>query len=344
MVDPRVEATVNPPYLGIHGPNDQTTTCKIMAAPFAQDKSQLLYTDNIYASRPIIETICRARFANSQPQTSLTQRFQDLITYVKNTDTSKDQDLLGKIFQNPTMTTEEQILLKYINIMRAMIDMYYTSINTIRQAEEEYHWVPIPNVKGPEFGVATQGIVINDPLNRPADLDILNSTVKFEIDQINDQSTQATTADLGNFVDFERIQPLPDEQTTSGFGNRNKETLDKQTMIRANVTGAAEEALKNIEIIMGEFSGLGLADIIAVYTALWTIDLDALVSMLDDETFNRMYQFFPQLHCPNVVARANKGDTIRDIVTVLNQFEEKVQEIYGIMDKLLFDRLNNNSS
>ena len=116
------------------------------------------------------------------------------------------------------------------------------------------------------------------------------------------------------------------------------------TSARASTTSAAETALKTIEIIMGEFSGLGLADILAIYTALWTIDLDALVSMLDDEAFDRMYQFFPQLHCPNVVARAVSGTPVLDIITVLNQFEQKVKEIYSIMDKLLLDRLNNNIS
>ena len=71
---------------------------------------------------------------------------------------------------------------------------------------------------------------------------------------------------------------------------RNQETLDDMTNKRTSQTDAANDALRKIEIIMGEFSGFGLCDIIATYLALWTIDQQTLVNMLDDGAFNRLYQ------------------------------------------------------
>ena len=36
-------------------------------------------------------------------------------------------------------------------------------------------------------------------------------------------------------------------------------------------------------------SGFGLVDVIAVYIALWSVDLDVLISLLDDSAFERLY-------------------------------------------------------
>lgn len=343
MVDPRVELTVNPPYAG-SPTNNNTAICKIIGAPFALDKSQLLFTENIYAVRPIIETICLSRLTNASPESALSQRFQDILDYIKNTDVVKDSELLNKAVENPTQTKEDQVFVKYINIIRAMIDKLVDSINTIIEVESNYHWVPIPDKKGPEFGSATQGIIIGDDLNSDKDNKIIESIINNEIDQINSQSTQTIQPDLGNFVDFEKKQPSPDDQTTDAMGNRNQNELDDMTNKRNEKTDAANNAIREIEIIMGEFSGLGLCDIIAVYLALWIIDKDTLVGMIDNESFNRLAQF-PNLQSSAVKARKeNNGPTAgNDIVNVMKRFEQKVVEIYALMDKLMIDRISNNS-
>ena len=82
-----------------------------------------------------------------------------------------------------------------------------------------YHWVPIPNVKGPEFGSTTQGIIIGDPLNTDIDNAIVNSIVTSEVAQINSQNVQIMRPDLGNFVNFENIPLSPDDQSTNSLGD-----------------------------------------------------------------------------------------------------------------------------
>lgn len=345
MVDPRVELTVNPPYTG-SPTNNNTAICKIMGAPFATDKSQLCLVNTIYASRPIIETICRKRLNTAQPQSTLAARFQDIIKYVQNTDIVNDSKLLDEVFANPTQSSEDQVLLQYINVMRAMIDKLVEAIQTINDVEIKYHWVPIPNVKGPEFGSTTQGIILGDPLNMPTDIAIINGVVTNEISQINAQSTQVTQPDLGNFVDLQIGQPSPDTQTTNAMGDRAQNEVDDMIKMRNEKTSSANDTLRTIEIIMGEFSGLGLADIIAIYLALWTIDRDTLVGMLDTESFVRLTQF-AELQDPAVKARQannNMPTSGNDIVSVMTRFEKQVVQIYAIMDKLMLDRVNNNGS
>src|SRR5574343_620098 len=57
----------------------------------------------------------------------------------------------------------------------------------------------------------------------------------------------------------------------------------------------ASTCLRNIEIITGEVSGLGLVDILAIYTSLWSIDIKYLVGMLDNNALSRINEFFPNL-------------------------------------------------
>ena len=128
MVDPRVELTVNPPYIGSPSTSDNTATCKIIGAPFPTDKSQHQYVENVYASSPMIETICRARFSNAQDTSNLSARWQAVLNYVKNKTVEKDSDLLAQVFSNPTITPESQVFLKYINIMRSMMNVLFDSI------------------------------------------------------------------------------------------------------------------------------------------------------------------------------------------------------------------------
>lgn len=346
MVDPRVELSVNPPYTG-SSTSSNTAFCRIMGAPFAIDKSQLQYTENIYAERPIIETVCRKRLNTAQPESSLSDRFKNVMDYVKNTNFINDQVLLDKVYSNPTKSAEDQVFLQYVNIIRAMIDKLVEAITIIKDVESKYHWVPIPNTKGPEFGSTTQSIIIGDALNTTIDTDIINKIVQNEIAQINIQGTQVSQPDLGNFVDLEKLQAPTDNQTTDAVGDRSAEETTDMITKRTDKTNAANDALRTIEIIMGEFSGLGLCDILAIYLALWAIDTRTLVGMLDTESFIRLTQSGGDLQAAAVQERqANNNNPVSgyDIVTVMTNFEQKVIEIYKLMDQLLADRQNSGTT
>ncbi len=350
MVDPRVELTINPPYIGALGTDNHTVTCKIMGAPFPTDKSQHQYVENVYASSPVIETVCRQRLAVGQPAANLSARAHAITNYITNKDTTTDAELLKAVMTQATgINQENQVFLKYINIMRSMMDVLYNAINNIRDVEEaqdkgipfaRYHWIPIPNVKGPEFGSTTQGIIIGDPLNTNADLAIVDKIIQSEVSQINNQNIKNNKPDLGNFVNFETIPLSPDDQSTNSLGNINEDTLEDMVNKRTAQTDKANEALRHIEIIMGEFSGFGLCDIIAIYLALWTITKEDLVNMLDDGAFSRLAQD-PTLQSQEVVNRANKGQSANSIVTTMTKFEQQVINNYAIMDKLWEDRNQN---
>ena len=82
---------------------------------------------------------------------------------------------------------------------------------------------------------------------------------------------------------------------------------------------------------MGEFSGLGLIDIVAILTALWTIDQKYLVNMLDEYTFNRMYK---NVELRNPVVEARKSGSIINGIKVLKEFENKVKQYLDLQEFL----------
>jgi hypothetical protein len=344
MVDPRVDLTVNPPN-------------GIVCAPFAQDKSKTLYAQDIYLTRPYIETICNFRcnkFLNQTNQTAgqgaQSQRYTDLQNYIKNTTNIRSQDLLAKIAQDPTQTVEDQILLKYVNIMNSMVNILSDSIKIVQAAEAPvigHQWIPIPDTKGPEFGMITPDVYLVpgtngamlDPIilqNYQQDQDIVTLTAQIQLQNVN---TQVQTPDLGNFA-FQGIQSIPDDKATESFGSRLQENLDALTGSRTTVCSQAANALQQIEIIMGEFSGLGLCDILAIFTALWTVDEQVLVYMLDDNAFARLYTN-PNLRDSVVESRYNSQTTLGvnelDGTDVIQSFEAQVRNMYVLMDKLYND-------
>lgn len=345
MVDPRVDLTVSPPYVGSPNANDNTAMCKLVGASFPTDKSQHQYAENIYAPSPMIDTICRARLSTTQPTSTLSERWKNIMAYVQNRDDIKDPDLLAKVYQNPTQTPEDTTFLQYLNIMRSMMDILFEArFHIITDTETKYHWVPIPNKKGPEYGSTTQGIIIGDDRNTYQDASIAQKIVSEEINQITTQNQQNNRPDLGNFIDFTKITIQPSDQSTASFGDINQETLESMTNDRVAQTDAANDALQKIEIIMGEFSGLGMCDIVAVYLALWTIDKQVLVNMLDNGAFSRLYQD-STLHSEAVQARQNRnGEPTTGIIDTMKAFEQQVVHIYAIMDKLWNDRVHNSGT
>ena len=89
------------------------------------------------------------------------------------------------------------------------------------------------------------------------------------------------------------------------------------------------KALREIEIITGEISGLGLIDILAIYTALWSIDIKTLIGFLDNSSYERLIKFNPSLE-PS--ARLAYG---KSILSSLQDFEKSVKLILNIIDKLI---------
>lgn len=339
MVDPRVDITVQPP---------QSRVC----APFIANSSQSVYAGDtstgIVLIRPFIEYVCNVRFSQQADPGTIPTTLTALQNYIQSTPSLTDQNLIDQISQGIATTLEDQVFQKYFNIMRSMIDRLSDAIGQIQNTEASYHWLPIPDpVQGLEGAIGTQGILLQtvggkaqlDPLATTQERDLVTLTARIALQNPN---VVPATPDLGGYA-FASVQPLPDPNTTSGFGSQSQNSLTDLTNLRVKSTGVAADALRDIEIIMGEFTGLGLCDVIAIYASLWVIDPITLVNMIDEQAFNRMITN-PAINAPAVQARSGAGGaSTMSAQTVIANLETQILLMYQVMDRLYVDRTTFNT-
>jgi hypothetical protein len=117
--------------------------------------------------------------------------------------------------------------------------------------------------------------------------------------------------------------------------------LDNLSKVRNQDLEVANNALKTIEIIMGEWSGFGLCDIIAIMASLYTMDQDMLLGFLDDDAMGRMTQLTGVVP---IGGNSIGGGSGRPSVTdALTEFVTTVNYYYHLMDDVYNIRANNNN-
>ena len=105
-------------------------------------------------------------------------------------------------------------------------------------------------------------------------------------------------------------------------GNNDAKNLEELTQRRNKFMTKAGKALRKIEIIMGEFSGLGLCDIIAILGTLYVIPKENLLGFLDKDAFSRMQIL---LNRPE----ATQSTLPESMIALTNL----VKDFYNLMDK-----------
>lgn len=321
LVDPRIDFIILPAENRI-------------AAPFLPNKTSTKLYDNIYVQRPYIESVCRIRFDEGSKKSEQSADEKKLINNILTSKTFKNSDILRAVAaKDPAKIYEASQLIKFLNIFRSMCKKLNIALKKISEVENKYRWTPIPNKKGPEFGSSTQDIVINNDsaLNHGEEVDIVDKELQSSIDKILSKQLEKDTIDLGNFA-LSKIQVSPDGENARSYGNINDDDINKLKEKRERVCSQANDALRTIEIIMGEFSGLGFCDIIAIYSALWLVDKKYVAGMMDDDAQKRM------LNIPKFVS----ADIAPSVEISLNEFGKKVKEMYEIMQLIYKNEIENN--
>lgn len=320
--------------------NNVTPAKNRIAVPFLKSKSETKLNDNDYLKRPFIEKICRDRFnASSQTQNSGTY-ITDIINSIKNNSQINNSILIKSL--NPSSIEQIQFT-NNLNIIRSMLGKLSKAIDDVNSVlnadpnnknQPDYNWYPIPDKFGPEIGASTRELdqQIDNPHNTKKEKNLLDVQFQELIDDINNKFSQQTKVDLGGFA-FDNSSFTPDVNSSDSLGNNKNSSLQYGLKTRQEICEKANEGLKQIEIIMGEFSGLGLCDILAITTALWIVDRDVLLNLLDDTAVTRMQE-----------DKSLKVDAFtRNVPDSLQKFETKVKEIFELMDKLYQDIRSQNA-
>lgn len=324
LVDPVIDFTIN----------DAT---RLVAIPFVPTKSELFVRagDNGFVNRPIIEQIIRERFILTNQAADPGSSNQAIIDYIKNIPSIQDEALINKISGGDVyQLTEQTQFVKFLNIMRAMIDKLVQAQLSIYEAQSKYYWVPVPSISGPEGGCTVQGVFLSEKVPSdfitPRDQAIIEAKIKTTVNQINSLTADIQgVPDVGGFA-FDSFKNTFSPDTSAGLGDTSAQSLAELTNKRNFQLQKANDALRTIEIIMGEFSGLGLCDIIAVMGTLYIMPKNDLLGFLDEDAIARM----------NVSLKLNVSSP--GVQVAANSFSSTVKDFYNLMDKIYQDVSQNN--
>lgn len=328
IVDPRIDESITPKR-------------NRLAVPFLADKSETKLTDNIYLKRPYIEKVCRDRLDTTPKITTLGQRTIDIINSIKSNDFISGNAIIQKAFDPNNITANTIQFANYFNAIRSVLCKLYESVRKVSlvlaadpksNGQAHFNWTPIPNKFGPEKGSTTRDLITgqsSDPSNTPNDSQIINLLYTQGLNNISNKITTLQTADLGGFA-FDGTELTPDQNSSDSFGDQIQSPITMYQNMRKDETDDANEAIRIIEIIMGEYSGLGLLDILVISSAFWVSDIKDILGMLDDTAIDRML-VVPNLQAAEVKARKTNGANVSDS---LQNYQNKVKEIYDVCDQL----------
>ena len=320
IVDPVIDFTVN-------------HSTKLVGIPFVPNSTYLQVdkTTRGKINQPLLEQIIRKRQDLSDKSTIATGLNKTAINYVDSL-ISQDTNLLKKKKDLFNKTPQNQ-LNKFTNIIVSMIEKLVKAQDTIKEAQQEYYWLPIPSSSGPEGGCSVRPLLLPDKINpvliTVKDREAFDAKYKETFYTANiSAETKTDQADVGGYrLDALKIFDLDGAKV---LGNLAKQNFDKLSQMRNETLTEANEALKIVEIIMGEFSGLGFCDIIAILGGLYLMPLENLYGFLDNEAILRM----------NAILKIKI--TPPPLETTMSNYIEIVQYLYNLMDKIYLDISENN--
>jgi hypothetical protein len=333
---------------------------RVICQPFLKDRKATRFDEpNIHLERPGIEFVLRLRLNQHSDIDNLTQAIQALsserassvelakvsvadlrvlATALLNERNIVDLDTAKKTLSGAS-NLEIITIDSLVKMLKGLVDLLARSMEQMAEVIENMNWTPLPSENGPEGGTEIARF-IRTKVNRSK---VEQRIYRLEAKQKNAKRqvalTSQTNSDL-KYSDFALSEFQNTEKLFVGELNRAKERRDE---LEKN----GSRALQIIEHIVGEVSGFGLVDVLAIYTALWAIDINVLVGMLDDDAFQRLYDNNRDLRTDAVERRHSDGQIRNskgqpsDITTLIEEFEKQVVDILSFTDRLFELRLGN---
>lgn len=339
MVDPRID-------FSIWSNESKTSTglSKRVAVPFVPNATYLKANSTSFCERPLLEKIITERFSQFNSIVDSGTATTDIVNYVKEVKSIQTINIgdvtISQLFSNSIYKLSEQAAFaQYLSIIRAMMYKLSKAIHTIYAVQGDYYWLPVPSPLGPDNGSGARAVPLNKNVSSDLltsyDFDIAFNQAQVLMSNINATVSQANTKpDRGGFA-FNAFfnYKLPfDSSASDAQGNVSAQTQETLGSTRLKQLNDASKALQVVEMIMGEFSGFGLCDIIAIMAALYVMPKEDLLGFLDDDAIVRAENSLKQ---PLAGQRPN-------IQEALDSLTKTVKGFYQIMDQVFQDQFHNN--
>jgi hypothetical protein len=292
------------------------------------DKKDLEYESGKYAKRPGLEFIIRTKLRESNVLQSLVTAAASVLPNI-NTQAGLigvgiSEDDAARLFQEGLIDvyTVSDLFKTY----KGLVNVYYNAVKAIADIGKDIIWIPMPNEGGPESGsVVNSSFVVPSYYLDSWEIERRLSELKVKSILAKTQVNIGTNADNSSLVysDFTISE-------FSNVANTFESDLADEDSKRSSLEAQGSDALRTIEIIGGEVSGLGLIDIIAIYLSLWALDVPTLLNLIDDAAAARL-NAIPDLANGATKNRVNKPgeaaaayETLTSAVSSLLQFGDYV--------------------
>jgi len=297
------------------------------AVPFTWKQSQLQINPTITAKIPLLQKVIESRYLAANRQGEVGAYAQDIIDFVSANDEIKDDEIISKI-QDPTSygIVERQMFLKFLNLISSMVDELISAQNDIDLVYGITWYLPICGTKGIESGIRSYDIgLFENKYNSELDNEIQRFRIKDTLNKITPQTSKVQNEGISKSItDF--IAPGIDI-ITKAFGDISRSTYQSLIRTKLSFDTKASEAFKNIELIMGEFSGLGLCDIVAILAGLYLVERRYLLGLLDDDAYDR---------CIKILKLS--GEPRPTLEESLAEIQKNVFQVYNIMQTIYTER------
>lgn len=313
-----------------------------VCVPFLADlkATRMSANPDVFLQRPGLEFIIRARLRDNNPDPLFLTDIQKIIKQEKSPNPSFSGDINTNVLKSTVealandnditsadvtdlfasfSSTQVLVVKQLIKTLKVVVKELHESIIDIDRAKERITFLPISSTKGFEKGGSLKDSQPTSKLER----DLITLTIK----KLNADRDIEVDRTLGNFA-------------TSGFTNLEKtniysQQIDELTQLKTEIGNRGLQAVKTIEMVTGEGSGLGLVDVLAIYTALWAISIEDLLGLIDQDSFNRLYNYNVSLRTEAVSSKKNGGG--KSVTESLYALETKVNNILSFTD-LIFAR------
>lgn len=308
-----------------------------ICVPFLPDlqSTKISASPDIYLIRPGIEFILRARLKDTIPDPSFLTDIKKIITQEKSPNPVFSNNIGTNILKNTVealaddnnitsadvtdlfvsfSSTQVIVVKQLVKILKVVINLLHKAIIDLDRTKKRITFLPISNSQGFEKG----GFVRDSQPTTKLERDLITLTIK----KLNADRDIAIDRSLGIFA-------------TNGFVNLEKtetyvQQINELTQLKSDLGNRGLQAIRLIEIITGEASGLGLVDILAIYLALWTIKIEDLLGLIDQNAIDRLYNFNTNLRSSEVSNRKNGNG--KNITDSLDALEKKVNNILSFAD------------
>jgi hypothetical protein len=301
--------------------------------------------------RPGLEMIIRLRLKNNIEDKSFLNNVKKILN--SEVSPSEDPDNLDKntiistivaLSENNEVVEDEVFELfqgissiqlvtvgRLIRTIKGVVQTLRDSVEIIDEAMDTINWIPVPHRDGPELGKAHGARFSTEGSSIATEIDRTIVELKIKSDEAK-RVLQEQEA-LGKFA-----SPFADNSGAVDVDKYDEE-INRLSSKKKSIAYDALDAMGDIEIISGEISGLGLIDILAIYTALWAMEEEDLIGLLDDRAFNRLATNNKDLITDAVVARQNGLGV--NVITALTRLEQLLINIFSFIDKELENKYKN---